>query len=126
MRKAGVKLQTRSNFQPRLSVRLGSQNGSQTVERTPCQATPRLCMKRKKRSLGDGGEAAWLKKRRRLVNRAVATSASAGSSSDLKVKAAAANEVWCEKQTREVRLQDQRDHVNSSSVTRTFDWHVSY
>lgn len=75
------------------------------------QANPKLHMRRKAETTG---ESAWLRKRRRLVSKAV-NDETVAASSDLKERNAVSKisrDLWTEKQTKEARLQKQRSFEN--------------
>ena len=80
-----------------------------------CQAVPKVHKRKNKRKKLTGkseSENAWLKKRRHLVDKAVATgSASAAAEAQDAVKLS--KDLWCEKQRKELALQRKRDNVNS-------------
>lgn len=69
-------------------------------------------MKRKGEHSAPTSERSWLKKRRRLVDKAVADGPRPVTS-EAKDALKLSKDLWSEKQTKEIKLQRQRDHVNS-------------
>jgi len=75
-----------------------------------CQAKPRK--HKRKNKVSKVGESDWLRKRRKLVSKAVAGSSTVAA--EAQGAASLSRGLWCDKQKKERTLQKQRDHVNRS------------